>query len=75
MNFKVSQDCNYVNGYLRYGHFEGIVEAENEEELKKIIKESPENIKDYMSFELDDYEINDYDTKGNPIIIEGVIGE
>ena len=24
--FKVNVPCNYVQGYLRYGHFEGIVE-------------------------------------------------
>ena len=38
MKFKVYKDLDYVIGHLRYGHFEGIVEAEDEEELEKCLK-------------------------------------
>ena len=30
--FKVTQYAEYVMGYLRYGHREGIIEAESEED-------------------------------------------
>lgn len=73
MKFRISQDCDYANGYLRYGHLEGVVEVKNREELEKIIKEKPESLRDYMEFELDDYNLNDYDVGDNPIIIEGEI--
>ena len=37
MKFRVTQDLDYVNGFLRYGHKEGIVEVESEDELKEMI--------------------------------------
>ena len=40
--FMVTQECDYVTGYLRYGHFEGIIEANSLEEAKKIIEEAKE---------------------------------
>ncbi len=33
MKFRISQDCDYVNGYLRYGHLEGEIEVNSKEEL------------------------------------------
>jgi len=75
MKFKVTQDCSYANGYLRYGHLEGIIEVESREELERLIKEEPEYIQDKMEFQLDDYELNDYDTEDNPIVIEGEVNE
>ncbi|HHX67279.1 MAG TPA: hypothetical protein GX708_04380 [Gallicola sp.] len=56
--YKVTIPVDYVQGHLRYGHLEGIVEVENEEELKKLI-ESKE-IEDYLSIEVDDYSVEDY---------------
>ncbi len=73
MKFKISQDCDYAEGYLRYGHLEGIIEAESKEELEKMIKENPDYVKDSMGFEVDDYELNDYDVGDNPIVIEGEV--
>lgn len=73
MKFKISQDCDYAEGYLRYGHLEGIIEVESKEALEKMIKENPDYVKDSMGFELDDYELNDYDVGDNPIVIEGEV--
>ena len=56
--YKVTIPVDYVQGHLRYGHLEGIVEVENEEELKKLI-ESKE-IDEYLSIEVDDYSVEDY---------------
>ena len=33
MKFKVTQECDYVQGHLRYGHYEGIVEVKAEIEF------------------------------------------
>ncbi len=56
--YKVTIPVDYVQGHLRYGHLEGIVKVENEEELKKLI-ESKE-IDEYLSIEVDDYSVEDY---------------
>lgn len=63
MKFRVTQDLDYITGHLRYGHKEGIVEVESEEELKGLIDTG--DINDYMSVEVDDYEVEDYDDGGN----------
>ena len=31
MKFKIIQNCDYVQGYLRYGHLEGEIEVESKE--------------------------------------------
>ena len=64
MKFRVTQDLDYVKGYLR-GHKEGIVEAESEDELKEMVETG--EIFDYMDVEVDDYSIEDYDDGGNKI--------
>lgn len=65
MKFRVTQDLDYVKGYLRYGHKEGIVEVETEDELNEMI--SSGEIFDYMSVEVDDYSIDGYDDGGNKV--------
>jgi hypothetical protein len=57
MKFKVKVDCDYLMGHLRYGHYEGEVDVENEEELKELIEN--EEIIDYLDIVVDDYEIED----------------
>lgn len=58
MKFNVYADVDYVSGYLRYGHFEGVVEAESEEELKEMMKDK--YFRDYLDLVVDDYRIEDY---------------
>lgn len=54
----ISVPVDYVIGHLRYGHFEGVVELEddeinNKEKLKKLIRENCELL-------IDDWEIDSY---------------
>ena len=56
--YKVTIPVDYVQGHLRYGHLEGTVEVENEEELKKLIESK--DIRDYLDIEIDDYSVYDY---------------
>ena len=65
MKFRVTQNLDYVKGYLRYGHKEGFVEVESEDELKEMIDSG--KIFNYMSVEVDDYSIDDYDDGGNKV--------
>ena len=65
MKFKVSQECDYVMGHLRYGHLEGVVDVKDEEELKGLIES--DEITDYMEIKVDDYEIEECDTGCNKI--------
>lgn len=65
MKFRVTQDLDYVNGFLRYGHKEGIVEVESEDKLKEMIDSG--KIFNYMDVEIDDYSIEDYDDGDNKV--------
>lgn len=65
MKFRVTQDLDYVNGFLRYGHKEGIVEVESEDKLKEMIDSG--KIFNYMDVEIDDYSIEDYDDGDNEV--------
>jgi hypothetical protein len=58
MKFYVSADVDYVVGHLRYGHFEGVVEAESEEELKEMMKDRYFHHR--LDLVVDDYEVDDY---------------
>lgn len=68
--FKVTQDCDYVTGHLRYGHFEGIIEANSLEEAKKIMEEK--GSRDYLELVVDDYSVDDYDVGDNQYEFEEV---
>lgn len=69
MKFRVTQEANYVMGHLRYGHREGIVEADSKEDALKLIEGNED---DYLDIVIDDYEIEDADFENNPFEIEGV---
>ena len=68
--FMVTQECDYVTGYLRYGHFEGIIEANSLEEAKKIMEEKDSH--DLLSLVVDDYSVDDYDVGDNGYEFEEV---
>ena len=68
--FMVTQECDYVTGYLRYGHFEGIIEANSLEEAKKIMEEKGSH--DFLSLVVDDYSVDDYDVGDNGYEFEEV---
>ena len=55
--FRVTQDTDYVVGYLRYGHREGVIEADSKEDALNKLKN--EGYTDYLDFVLDDYEVED----------------
>ena len=57
MKFNVTADLDWVSGHLRYGHLEGIVDVESEEELKALI--DSDDIGDYLELIIDDFEVND----------------
>lgn len=67
--FKVTQDLDYVVGHLRYGHLEGVVEAESAEEALEMVKDDPLG---YLNLIVDDYSVDDWDDGNNPIIVEEV---
>ena len=69
MKFRISQDCDYVMGYLRYGHLEGEIEADSLEEAKEKIEKYP---RDYMELIVDDYDVEDYDCGDNEVEIEQI---
>lgn len=54
--YKVKIDCDFIDGHLRRGHLEGFVEVENEEKLKKLIKDG--SIDDGFYLIVDDYEVD-----------------
>lgn len=57
MKFYVKQKADYVMGHLRYGHREGIIEADSKEDLLNKLKN--DSYTDYLDFVLDDYEVED----------------
>ena len=69
MKFKVYKDLDYVIGHLRYGHFEGIVEAEDEEELEKMF-EDEDFLWDNLNLVIDDYDIDGYELNSEPYAYE-----
>lgn len=54
--YYVSIPVDYVIGYLRSGHFEGYVNASNEEELKLKLQIHP--IEKYLDFYVDDFQVD-----------------
>lgn len=55
--FRVTQEADYAVGHLRYGHREGIIEADSKEDALNKLKN--EGYTDYLDFVLDDYELED----------------
>lgn len=57
--FKINIPLDYVQGHLRYGHGEILVEAESEEEIREKIKNKEIDLYDFGLI-VDDYEVDDY---------------
>jgi len=55
--YKVTIPVDYVMGHLRYGHLEGVIEADSVEDIKNM---DYDEIRDYLDLVVDDYEIDDY---------------
>ena len=57
--FKINIPLDYVQGHLRNGHGEILVEAESEEEIREKIKNKEIDLYDFGLI-VDDYEVDDY---------------
>lgn len=68
--FKVTQEANYVSGYLKYGHLEGVIEADSKEDA--LNKLHNEGYTDFLELVVDDYEVYDADFEDNEFEIEEI---
>lgn len=68
--FKIRQEADYVFGHLRYGHREGVIEADSKEDA--LSKLQNEGYADYLDLKVDDYEVDDVEYGDNEFEIEEV---
>lgn len=68
--FRVTQDADYIMGHLRYGHREGVIDAESVEDA--LDKLENKGYTDYLDLVVDDYEVDDVDYGFNPFKIDPV---
>lgn len=68
--FIVSQEADCVSGYLRYGHREGVIEADDKEDA--LNKLHNEGYTDYLELVVDDYEVDWVDYGENEFEIEEI---
>ena len=68
--FMVRHEADYVSGHLRYGHREGVIEADSKEDA--LNKLQNEGYTDYLDLKVDDYEVEDVDYGDNEFEIEEV---
>lgn len=66
--FSVTQEADYVMGHLRYGHREGVIEAESKEDALEKLKNGYAS--DYLDLVVDDYEVEDVEYGDNEFVIE-----
>ena len=69
--YLITQDCDYVNGYLRSGHLEGEVYANSSEEALEKWK----NAKVYYDVIADDYRVEGYEVSDDNEIIVTLLEE
>ena len=63
---RIVLNCDYVQGYLRGGHFELNLTDEQYEEFSKLPKdEQIDYIKDCGDLEIDSYRVEDYETESD----------
>lgn len=56
--YEIYIDCDYATGYLRYGHFEGIIEANSKKEAEEKFLKNGVGILDFV---VDDCSLEDYE--------------
>ena len=68
MKFRSMNELDYVVGHLRYGHIEGIVEADNLEEAKKKLEEYEKEdlLCDFGKVVIDDYSCEGFEKSSTP---------
>lgn len=66
--FKVTQQADYIIGHLRYGHREGVIEADSKEDALNKLKN--DGYTDYLNTVVDGYSIDDAEFDDNPFEIE-----
>ena len=71
--FRVSQDADYIMGHLRYGHREGIIEADSLEDAKKKVEK--EGHTDFLDLIVDDYSVEDVNYGSNEFEYEEMESE
>lgn len=63
---KIVLNCDYVQGNLRYGHFELELDDNDYKEFKTLSKEEQlEQIKSDGDLIIDSYRVDDYETDGD----------
>ena len=68
---KIVLNCDYIQGHLRYGHFELELNDKDYKEFKALSKEEQlEQIKFYGDLIVDSYIVDDYETEGDFKVIE-----
>ena len=72
IKYNVTADADWIQGYLRYGHFEGsLLEEQYQEYLNLPTKDEQRRfIADLCTLIVDDWEINDYEYPSNIKITE-----
>lgn len=68
MKFMVTADLDWIMGYLKYGHMEGVVEVDSREELDKLIDTG--DIVNFLNIVVDNYRIEDFETPTEFNVIE-----
>ena len=68
---KIVLNCDYVQGHLRYGHFELELDDNDYKEFKTLSKkEQLEQIKSDGNLIIDSYRVEDYETEKDFEVIE-----
>lgn len=69
MKVRITKDCDFVVGYLKYGYLETEVEVNSLEEAKEMF---PDESKSYYNMDLvvNSYAVNDYEVSSSPMQYE-----
>ena len=69
--YKVFLPCDRMDGYLRYGHFEGIIEADSVQGVLERLNDY-DRVYELLDLEIDDYRINSYEINFEEISVEEI---